>query len=109
YLLDDAGRTTLRGSVGRFVGRVPLAAKAFGHFPARTDMTFDAGSGSMVHRLVYQPVVAPLALPRADAIALEIEHRITPTLEVQASVRQRNGSHLPTVDVPVGGGVASLE
>ncbi|HEV3139149.1 MAG TPA: hypothetical protein VGY57_01465, partial [Vicinamibacterales bacterium] len=109
YLLDHEGRTTLRGSVGRFVGRVPLAAKAFGQFPSRTDMTFDSSSGSMSRRLTYQPAVAPLPLPRADAVALEIEHRVTPTLEVQASVRQRFGSHLPTVSVPVGGGLATLE
>jgi len=109
YILDESGRTTLRGSVGRFVGRVPLAAKAFGQFPARTDMTFDIGSGRMMQRLVYQPAVAPLPLPRADAVALEIEHRLTQTLELQASVRQRDGSRLPTVIVPPGGGLADLE
>ncbi|HYM23244.1 MAG TPA: hypothetical protein VEU08_08550 [Vicinamibacterales bacterium] len=109
YTLDQAGRTTLRGSVGRFAGRVPLAAQAFGHFPSRTDMTFDLDSGRMMQRLVYQPWVAPLPLPRADAVALEVEHRLTPTLELQAGVRQRNGSRLPTVVLPDGGGLAALE
>ena len=109
YFVDDNGRTTLRGSIGRFVGRVPLAAKAFGHFPSRTDMAFDATSGTMMRRTVYQPDVDTLPLPRADAVALELEHRITPTLELQASVRQRDGSRLPTVVVPVGGGLTKLE
>ena len=35
------GRTTLRGSAGRYIGRVPLPAKGFGQFPARVDATFD--------------------------------------------------------------------
>ena len=109
YLLDEEGRTTLRGSVGRFVGRVPLAARAFGQFPARTDMTFDSTSGLMSRRVVYQPAVSDLPLPRADAVALELEHRLTPTLELQASVRQRNGSRLPTVTVPAASGLALLE
>jgi len=72
-------------------------------------MTFDVNSGRMIQRFVYQPAVAPLPLPRADAVALEIEHRLTPTLELQAGVRQRNGSRLPTVVVPVGGGLATLD
>jgi hypothetical protein len=109
YVLDEAGRTTVKGSIARFVGRVPLAAKVFGQFPSRVDMTFDSSSGSMMRRLVYQPTIGTLPLPRADAMAVEIEHRLTPTLELQASVRQREGSRLPTVVVPPNGGRASLE
>src|SRR5581483_6424310 len=41
YQLSDDGRTTLRFSAGRYVGRVPLAAEAFRQFPARIDSTFD--------------------------------------------------------------------
>jgi len=52
--------------------------------------------------------VSDLPLPRADAFALEVEHRITPTLELQAAARQRNSAHLPTVDVPAAGGITSI-
>ena len=108
YLLDDEGRTTVRGSVGRYVGRVPLAAAAFGQFPSRTVTTFDMPTGAPVRTIEYRPSVSPLPIPRADAVALEVEHRFTPSLEVQAAVRERRGSHLPTVDVPAAGGLALL-
>ena len=42
---------------------------------------------------------ASLDLPRADGISLEIERKIRPGLEAQATVRARNGSRLPTVMV----------
>ena len=108
YLLDDAGRTTVRGSAGRYVGRVPLSAAAFGQFPSRTTTTFDMNTGQPMRTVEYRPSVSPLPLPRADAVALEIEHRFTPSLEAQAAVRERHGSQLPTVDVPPAGGLALL-
>jgi len=100
YLLDQDGKTILRGSVGRYVGRVPLGAEAFGEFPARAKTTFDLVTHLPVSQTFYTPTVGALPLPRATAIALEIEHHVTPTLEFQAAVRQRDGSHLPTVVVP---------
>jgi len=109
YLVDEDGRTTIRASVGQFVGRVPLGALAFGQFPSRVDTTFDALTGTPTMRVAYQPALMPLPLPRSVAVALEVEHRLTPTLELQGAVRQRNGSRLPTVDVPPAGGLALLE
>jgi hypothetical protein len=109
YTLDEAGRTTIRASAGRFVGRVPLGAEAFSHFPTRFDTTYDPATGVPVKSIVYQPAIAPLPLPRADAVAFEIEHRLQPTLEFQAAVRRRVSSDLPTVYVPPLGGLALLE
>jgi hypothetical protein len=109
YFVDKDARTTLRGSVGRYVGRVPLAGKAFSSFPARTDMTFDPDSGRMMRRLLYVPTLSDLPLPHADAVAIEVEHKLTPSLEVQTSVRHRRGSELPTVGVPLTGGLATLD
>jgi hypothetical protein len=108
YLLDDAGRTTLRGSAGRYVGRAPLAASAFAQFPSRTTTTYDMNTGAPISIVGYRPAVSPLPLPRADAVALEIEHHFTPSLEGQAAVRARHGSELPTVNVPAAGGLALL-
>ena len=107
-MVDEAGLTIIRGSVGRFVGRVPLAAEAFGQFPARTDTTFDLATQVPTKAVMYRPAVASLPLPYADAVALEIEHHLSQTLEVQAAVRQRSGSQLPTVNVPLAGGPALL-
>jgi hypothetical protein len=104
YLVDEVGRTTIRASAGRYAGRVPLAAKAFGRFPARRDSFFDSMTGAMTASLVYNPVMGQLAQPRADALALEVEHRLTPTVEMQVGVRRRVGSKLPTVVVPETGG-----
>jgi hypothetical protein len=47
-------------------------------------------------------------LPRADGVSFDIEHRLSPRLDIQASVRQRVGSHLPTVIVPEGSGAMTL-
>jgi hypothetical protein len=108
YLLDEAGRTTIRGSLGRYVGRVPLGAEAFGAFPARTKVTYDLVTHAPIASISFQPTVGALPLPRATAVALEIEHHVTPTIEVQAAVRQRDGSHLPTVMVPAASGSVPL-
>src|SRR4029078_9392122 len=45
YALDDDSRTTLKASAGRFVGRPPLGAQAFGQFPSRIDRSFSRATG----------------------------------------------------------------
>ena len=108
YALDEDGRTTLKASAGRFVGRPPLGAQAFGQFPGRLDRSFDPATGALLASNTYQPVARSLELPRADGFALEIERRIRPGLEAQAAVRVRTGSYLPTVMVGPAGGDAVL-
>ena len=108
YVVDQAGRVTIRGSAGRYAGRVPLGAMAFAQFPARTDSTFDASTQMRLSMLAAKPLVGDLPSPRADAIAIEIEHRLTSSLDLQAAARSRWGTHLPTVDVLRREGVALL-
>lgn len=108
YVLDADGRTTLKASAGRFVGRPPLGAQAFAQFPARFDRSFDAASGALISSRAYRPVMGNLVLPRADGVALEIEEKLRPGLEAQAAIRYRKGSHLPTVMVGPAGGDAVL-
>ena len=106
YTVDADGRTTLKASAGRFVGRPPLGAQALGQFPARFDRSFNPQTGGLLSSTVYQPVATRLELPRADGVTMEIEQHIRPGLEAQASVRFRRGSRLPTVIVgPTGGDV----
>ena len=108
YLLRADGKTILRGSIGRYVGRAPLGAKAFGQFPSRIDVSFDPDTHERTSFVAYRPALGDLPLPRADAAALEIEHHFTSTLEMQGAVRARNGSRLPTVHVPDASGRAWL-
>src|SRR4029077_19343060 len=84
-------------------------AIVFGQLGRRTDMTFDPSESLMTQRLTYSPSVGSLQLPQADMVSIEIEQKITPTLEFQAAVRRRTGFELPTVDVPPGGGAATLD
>jgi hypothetical protein len=109
YALDDTSRTVIKGTVGRFVGRLPLGAIAFGQLGSRTDMTFNPAPNYPTGSQIYSPTVGALKLPQADMVSIEIEQKITPTLELQAAVRRRTGFELPTVDVPVGGGAAVLD
>ena len=106
YALDDNDRTTIKGTIGRFVGRIPLGALAFGQLGTRTDMSF--GANAPPARLTYSPTLGSLSLPYADMLSIEIEHRILSTLEFQAAFRHRAGYELPTIDIPATGGAASL-
>jgi hypothetical protein len=108
YELDEDGRTTLKASAGRFVGRPPLGAHAFDQFPARLDQSLDPVAGTLRSSHTYRLVGRNLELPRADGLALEVERRIRPGLEAQAAIRVRAGSHLPTVMVGPAGGDAVL-
>jgi hypothetical protein len=108
YAPDEAGRTTLKASAGRFVGLAPLDALAYAQYPQRTDSSFDPVSGALLRSLVYQPASRALELPHADGVSFEVEQRIRRGLEAQVAVRQRRGSLLPTLEVPVDGGAALL-
>jgi hypothetical protein len=108
YTLDESGRTTLKASAGRFVGRPPLGAQAFGQFPVRFDRSFVAATGEMRALRTYRPVARTLMLPRSDGITLELERLIRPGLDAQAAVRVRKSTALPTVMVNPDGGDAVL-
>ena len=107
-VIDADARTTLKASAGRFVGRPPLGAQAFDQFPSRLDRSFNRTTGALISSLTYVPVARTLELPRANGISLEVERKIRPGLEAQATVRARNGSRLPTVMVGSKGGDAVL-
>jgi len=105
YVLDESARTTVKASVGRFVGAIPLGASAFQQFPSRIDRSFDPSTGAQISMTtqVFQSRV--LELPYADGVALELERSIRPGLDAQAAVRFRTSSRLPTVFVGDGGNV----
>ncbi len=101
YQVDAVGNTLLKVGAGRFAGRLPLHALAFGQLPGRTDTTFDAenqGSG----RLQTSRVRGRLGLPVATTFTVELVQRLTPTVDMQVSARERHASRLATVSVPTG-------
>ena len=106
YTFDDNARTTVKGSIGRFVGRIPLGALAFDQLGSRIDISFVPGTGFV--RRIYRPSLGSMRLPHADMMSIEVEHRILPSLEFQAAFRHRSGFELPTVDVSPRGGDTSL-
>src|SRR5580765_2045095 len=63
YMLDADGRTTLKASAGRFVGRPPLGAQAFGQFPSRLDRSWFASTGALRSEHTYRFVGRMLELP----------------------------------------------
>jgi hypothetical protein len=108
YALDADARTVLKASAGRFVGRVPLGARAFSQRPAWYDTAIDPATGAPIGSVTFEPIGATIELPRSDGFAFDVEHRITPRLDLQVGVRQRRGSHLPTLDVSPERGFARL-
>jgi hypothetical protein len=106
YALDDNARTTVKGSIGRFVGRVPLGALAFDQLGSRIDVSFVPGTGFV--RQTYRPTLGSVNLPHADMVSIEIEHRLLRTLELQTAFRRRIGFDLPTVTVAAIGANPSL-
>jgi hypothetical protein len=109
YVLDEDARTTLKASVGKFVGRAPLGARAFAQFPMRVDRSYDPSTGAVISTVTDLFMSRRLELPRADGVTLELEHTIRTGLEGQAAFRVRNGSRLPTVIVPVDSGNIVLD
>lgn len=103
YTFDNKAQTAIKGSIGRFVGRVPLGALAFDQLGGRFDRSFFP----IVTR-VYRPTLGALRLPEADMVSIEVEHRILPSLEFQAAFRRRAGFDLPTVGVAATGGTTLL-
>ena len=67
------------------------APARYGRFASRKDTFFDPTTGATTASFVYSPVMGPLSQPRADAVALEVEHRLTPTVELQVGARRRVG------------------
>ncbi len=104
YALDAAGRSTVKASIGRFVGRAPLSALSFDQFPVRTDTRFDPATGAVIQSSLLTPQIGEVSLPTAIGIAAELEHQIRPGLEAQIAIRQRKSSELTTVSVPMGSG-----
>lgn len=107
YSLDDAGVTVVKGGVGNFVGKIPLAVPAFAGYPMRTESLFDEVTGESTTS-VFQPAVQRLRLPNAFAFTLQVERQLRPGLDAQAGFTRRRSTRLATLEVPRGGGALAV-
>ncbi|HQZ39774.1 MAG TPA: TonB-dependent receptor [Vicinamibacterales bacterium] len=98
YALGD-GATSVSGTVGRFVGTVPLTVPAFGGFPSRRDRIVDPLSGATLGSVDFTPAVAGLSLPRSWVATGRIERRLAPGWDALVGATLRRSSHLATLDV----------
>jgi hypothetical protein len=108
YALDQSGLTVLKAGYGRFVGNLPLAAEAFAQYPSRTDREIDPATGAVVIERSFEPMAERLGQPRALAATIGIERQLTPELDMQVSFTDRRSSRLPTLDVPLHGGLMAV-
>ena len=107
YALDDAGATVIKGGVGNFVGKIPLALPAFAGYPVRTESMIDEATGRDTTN-VFQPTVDRLRLPHARAVTFQLERQVAPGLDAQVGFTRRRSSRLATLDVPLEGGPLAL-
>jgi hypothetical protein len=107
YALDDAGVTVVKGGVGNFVGKIPLAVPAFSGYPVRTEWMIDEATRRDSTN-VFHPSVENLRLPHAIAVSFQLERQLLPGLDAQAGFTRRRSARLATLDVPRDGGPLAL-
>lgn len=98
YQFGD-GSTSVSGTVGRFVGTLPLTVPAFAGFPTRRDLAIDPSSGNTLESTAFTPSVAGLSLPRSWVATARIERRLAPGWDALIGATVRRSSHLATLDV----------
>ncbi|MEO8519764.1 MAG: carboxypeptidase regulatory-like domain-containing protein [Acidobacteriota bacterium] len=98
YLFGD-GATSISGTLGRFVGTLPLTVPAFAGFPSRRDVTIDPRSAATLGSTTLTPSVASLSLPRSFVTTARIERRLAPGWDALIGATVRRSSQLATLDV----------
>jgi hypothetical protein len=96
------GRGVIRGGLGRFVQRTPLAVATFEEFERRAVTVVDAAGSEVT--TTYTPELVAAAAPQAYVASLEYNHRLTPSWSFKASQVHRNGSREFLVDPQAAGG-----
>jgi hypothetical protein len=107
YALDEGGATVVKGGVGNFVGKIPLAVPSFSGYPVRTEWMIDEATGRD-RTNVFHPSVERLRLPHATAVTVQVERQLAPGLDAQTGFTRRRSARLATLDVPHGGGPLTL-
>lgn len=104
YQFGDAA-TSISGTLGRFVGTIPLTVPAFGGFPHRRDVSIDPATGAALGSTTFTPSVGDLSPPRAWVATARIERRLAPGWDALIGSTLRHSSRLATLDVRAGSGL----
>lgn len=105
YALGKAGLTVVKIGIGRFIGDLPLAIKAFAGHPTRFSREIDPHTNQSVSETVHHPTVERLSLPRATATTVQLERReVLPGLDMQIGFTNRRSTRLATLHVPLSSG-----
>jgi len=97
--LNAARTAMLRGGVGRFTERTPLAAGVFEQFQSVIDTRYAPDGSTPVSAVRYQTVAAPNMRTAGSTVwSLNFEDRVNATLSWHAALLDRSGSHALIVD-----------
>jgi hypothetical protein len=97
--LFGGGSTSVSGTLGQFVGTIPLTVPAFGGFPHRRDAVIDPLSGATLGATDFIPSVGGLELPRSWVATARVERRLAPGWDALIGTTVRRSSHLATLEV----------
>ena len=93
-LLDDAGRSTIRGGYGLFYERTPSTAGAFRQFESALDTRYAAdGTTLAAPPTLFVHTAGALETPRSRTWDVGIEHRLNERWTVRGGIIDRSGDH----------------
>jgi Carboxypeptidase regulatory-like domain/TonB dependent receptor len=99
-LLDEAGRSTIRGGFGLFYERTPSTAGAFQQFESALDTRYAADGTTLAAppTLFVHTTAGALETPRSRTWDVGIEQRLNDGWTVHGGVIDRSGDHELVVD-----------
>ena len=109
-LLDEAGRSTIRGGFGLFYERTPSSVGAFPQFESALDTRYAADGATPLGlpTLFVHTTAGALETPRSRTWDVGIEHRLSERWSLSGSLIDRSGDHELIVDPVQSGSRGSL-
>ena len=109
-LLDEAGRSTIRGGFGLFYERTPSSVGAFPQFESALDTRYAADGATPLGlpTLFVHTTAGALETPRSRTWDVGVEHRLSERWSLSGSLIDRSGDHELIVDPVQSGSRGSL-